>query len=152
VAHLLGLRYVAASVPRPMGLNLTAASQSKWLGGQSGTFIGGVEFSAAYGVAWLGMPKRLRVLHGLEELERSVMPFSEYRKLYGFLESARFALGLDGYALKGLERPFRKGQECDSGSPATPVHCDRRMAARCGPIAAAVATCPGASVLAAIVP
>ena len=46
MAELLGLYHASTAVPKPMGLNLTAAAQSKWLGGQSATFVG-VEFSAA---------------------------------------------------------------------------------------------------------
>ncbi len=65
IARLLGLYHSSTTVPKPMGLNLTAASTAKWLGGRSATFLG-VEFSGAYGVAWLSMPKRYRVLHELD--------------------------------------------------------------------------------------
>mgnify|MGYP002810217701 CR=1 FL=1 len=56
-----------ATTPKPMGLNLAAARQSKWLGGVSATFIG-IECSGAYGVAWLSKPKRLRVLMSIASL------------------------------------------------------------------------------------
>ena len=83
VCRLLGIRHVAATVPRPGGLNFIAAKTSKWGGGASAVWVG-VGFSGAWGILWIPPQKRLRTVRSIDWALSGTMPVAEYRSLYGF--------------------------------------------------------------------
>jgi hypothetical protein len=148
VCHLLGVRHVAASVPRTGGLNFIAAATTKWGGGHSAVWVG-VGFSGAWGVAWIIPSKRLRTLDSIDQVLGAGMPVAEYRSLYGFLVSIAFMLDLGPYGLAGLQRPMLDGHELSEGL-STVVRVCADMSSRLRRIARAVADCGAVSVLAAV--
>jgi hypothetical protein len=144
VCHLLGIRHVAATVPRTGGLNFIAAATTKWGGGLSAVWVG-VGFSGAWGVAWIIPSKRLRTLRSIDQVLGVGMPVAEYRSLYGFLVSIAFMLNLGPYGLAGLQRPMLDGHELSEGL-STVVRVCADMASRLRRIARAVADCGAVSV------
>ena len=151
VCRLLGLRHVAATVPRTGGLNFIAASTKKWGGGHSAIWVG-VGFSGAWGIAWITPAKRIRTTRSIEVLLGAGMVVSDYRSLYGFLVSISFMLDLGSYGLADLQRPMLDGHELSEGlcplSSGSTTTCAPVLAVT--RIARAVANCGAVSVLAAV--
>ena len=148
VCRLLGIRHVAATVPRPGGLNFIAARTTKWGGGASAVWVG-VGFSGAWGILWIPPQKRLRTMRSVDWALSGTMPVAEYRSLYGFLVSIKFMLDGGPYILAGLQRPMLDGHELSQGLT-TPVRVDHAMRSRLLAVARAVADCGAVSVLAAV--
>ena len=121
VAALLGARYVAATVPRPAGINLWAAKPYKWGGGISTKWCGAI-YSGVFAVVWLPPDKALRTLEGIQLFVQQRMQLLEFRSFHGFLVSVRFALGNDRYLLEGLS-VLLKG----AGTPDWDGTRDRRL-------------------------
>ena len=148
VCRLLGLRHVAATVPRTGGLNFIAAATKKWGGGHSAVWVG-VGFSGAWGIAWITPAKRVRTMASIERVLGAGMPVAEYRSLFGFLVSVSFMLDLGPYGMAGLQRPMLDGHELSEGL-STLVRVDPDMRSRLARVARAVANCGAVSVLAAV--
>ena len=148
VCRLLGLRHVAATVPRTGGLNFIAAATKKWGGGHSAVWVG-VGFSGAWGIAWITPAKRVRTMTSIERVLGAGMPVAEYRSLFGFLVSVSFMLDLGPYGMAGLQRPMLDGHELSEGL-STLVRVDPDMRSRLTRVARAVANCGAVSVLAAV--
>ena len=148
VAALLGARYVAATVPRPAGINLWAAKPYKWGGGISTKWCGAI-YSGVFAVVWLPPDKALRTLEGIQLFVQQRMQLLEFRSFHGFLVSVRFALGNDRYLLEGLSVLLKGAGTPDWDGTGIAV-CTDRMAKRCAVIADRVSNCSGASMLAAV--
>jgi len=110
----------------PDGLNLPLSRASKQQGGLVKVWLGAA-ISTSMGVCWTPAEKAARALARIEETLDGSITAGKYRELLGLLVHLLFMIGGDTTLLHHIFRPFRRGEEMDTGGPAAIVQVDPLM-------------------------